>query len=153
MLRATWTMRISQVALQSYSTQSICDPGAGGWVSLFVWCCFMSSQHLRSYQNSYQLGTAHTQGLFAFVTNTMTWYPTQSHYPDSEPTSRCLILIMPIAQQGNDQYQFWSHWFDTTRVLTREVRIRWSPKVGDGRSTHSAIASRRDGWVMKVTLR
>ena len=27
----------------------------------------------------------------------MTWYLTQSHYPDTEPTSPCPILKMPIA--------------------------------------------------------
>ena len=31
------------------------------------------------------------------ATRTMTWYPSQSHYPDTEPTSSCPILIMPSA--------------------------------------------------------
>ena len=35
---------------------------------------------------------------------TMTCYPSQSHYPDSEPVSSCPILIMPSARLGNDKY-------------------------------------------------
>ena len=40
------------------------------------------------------------------VTGTMTCYPTQSHYPDTELTSPCPILIMPRARLENDKYQF-----------------------------------------------
>ena len=35
----------------------------------------------------------------------MTWYPTQSHYPDTEPTSSCPILIMPSAWLGSTEYR------------------------------------------------
>ena len=59
--------------------------------------------------------------------------PTQSHYPDAEPTSSCPILIM--------------HWFDSTRTQTHEVRIRRSLKPEDGRSTHLAISSGH--WLSK----
>ena len=31
------------------------------------------------------------------ATSTITWYPTQSHYPDTKPTSPCTVLIMPSA--------------------------------------------------------
>ena len=41
---------------------------------------------------------------------------TQSHYPDTERTSPCLILIMPSAGLGSNKYQFYSHWFDSTRI-------------------------------------
>ena len=40
------------------------------------------------------------------ATRTMTQYPTQSHYPDTEPTSPCPILLMPSARLGSDTYQF-----------------------------------------------
>ena len=40
------------------------------------------------------------------VTSIVTRYPTQSHYPGTEPTSLCRILIMPSARQGSDKYQF-----------------------------------------------
>ena len=36
----------------------------------------------------------------------MTWYPTQSHYPDSTPTSLYPILIMLSVWLGSDKYQF-----------------------------------------------
>ena len=50
--------------------------------------------------------------------STMTKYPMQSDYPDTEPTSPCHILIMSSAWLGSDEYQFSSHWFDSTRVQT-----------------------------------
>ena len=37
---------------------------------------------------------------------TMTWYPTQSYYPDTEPTSHCPILIMLSAWLGSSKYRF-----------------------------------------------
>ena len=40
--------------------------------------------------------------------STMTWYPTQSHYPDIEPTSPCPILILPSTCLGSDRYQFYT---------------------------------------------
>ena len=71
--------------------------------------------------------------------STITWYPTQSNYPDTEPASHCPILITPCTWLGSDKYQFLGHWVDSTRVPTSEVGILWSPKTGDGHSTHSAI--------------
>ena len=72
-------------------------------------------------------------------------HATQSHYPDTDPASRCPIIIMPSARLGSDKYQFWSHCFDSTRVqthrvkiLTRKIQIPWSPGMGGGCSTHSA---------------
>ena len=47
---------------------------------------------------------------------TMTCYPTQSHYPDTEPTSLCPILIMLSARLGIDNNQYLSLWLDWTRL-------------------------------------
>ena len=47
------------------------------------------------------------------ATSTITYYPTQSHYPDTGP---CPTLIMPSARLGTDKYQFENHWFDSTRI-------------------------------------
>ena len=47
--------------------------------------------------------------------STMTWYPTQSYYP--EPNSPVPIRIMPNTWLRSDKYQSWSHWFDSTRVM------------------------------------
>ena len=68
--------------------------------------------------------------------NTMTRYRTQSHYPDTKPTSSCPFLIMPSAWLGSDKYQL--HWFASTRVRVHEVRNPQSPKTGEGSSIHSA---------------
>ena len=38
------------------------------------------------------------------ATSTMIGYPTELHYPDTEPTSPCRILIMPSARLGSDNY-------------------------------------------------
>ena len=40
------------------------------------------------------------------ATSTMTCYPTQLHYPDTEPTSPCHILTMPSSRLGSSKYQF-----------------------------------------------
>ena len=73
--------------------------------------------------------------------STVTWYPTQSHYHDTEPTSPFPILIMPSTCLGSNKHKFLSHWFDSTMLSTCEVRIPRSPKMRDGRSTHSATQS------------
>ena len=39
------------------------------------------------------------------VASTMTCYPTKSHYPDTEPTSPCPILMLPSIWLGSDKYQ------------------------------------------------
>ena len=67
------------------------------------------------------------------------WYPTQSHYLDTEPTSPCPILIISSAWLGSNKYKFICHSIDLTSVQTHEVWIPQSPKTGDGHSTHSAI--------------
>ena len=38
--------------------------------------------------------------------HTMTQYPTQSHYPVTELTSPCAILLMSSTRLGSDKYQF-----------------------------------------------
>ena len=42
----------------------------------------------------------------------VTWYPTQLHSTDTEPTSPCPILIMPSAWLCSNKYQFLSQWFN-----------------------------------------
>ena len=46
--------------------------------------------------------------------STIIWCLTQSHYPDTEPTSHCHILIKPSTWLRSDKYQFHksSIWFD-----------------------------------------
>ena len=63
------------------------------------------------------------------VAGPMTCYPTQLHYPDTEPTSPCPILIMPSARLGSDRYQFKCFWFDSTRFRTHRLEIRSSDSL------------------------
>ena len=72
---------------------------------------------------------------------TSTWYPTQSHYPNTEPISPCPTLTMPNAWLESDKNKFWSHWFDSSRDKTGKVWIHWSSKTGDGRSPYFGIPS------------
>ena len=50
------------------------------------------------------------------ASGTMTCYLTQSHYPDTEPTIPCPILIILSIRLGSDKYTFLSYWFDSTRA-------------------------------------
>ena len=52
--------------------------------------------------HSWQLYSAAPLGNYA--TGTLTQYPTQSHYPDTELTSPCPIPLMQSAGLGNDKY-------------------------------------------------
>ena len=57
-------------------------------------------------QDGYRLLTVHTYGDFIALpqsTSTIPCYPNQSHYPDTEPTCHCFILIMPRARLGSEQ--------------------------------------------------
>ena len=59
------------------------------------------------------------------VSSTMTGYPTQSHYPDTEPTSPCPILIMLSAWLGSNKYQFLIDWFESTANQTPDLPHMW----------------------------
>ena len=103
-------------------------PRSWNWLNclkLFV-CCFASKQHLRPYQGGdwfLTCDSVHSWRLYSAVAwgnqaiSTMTWYSTQSYYPDTEPTSPCSILIMPRVWLGSDKYTFLSRWFDSQAVV------------------------------------
>ena len=61
--------------------------------------------------HSWWLYSAAQLGYQAASTMTCT---TQSHYPDTEPTSPCPILLMLSANLGSDKYQFYKSlvWID-----------------------------------------
>ena len=46
--------------------------------------------------------------------STMTWCPTHSHHPVTEPTSPCPILLMQSARLGSNKYRFYKSllWLD-----------------------------------------
>ena len=67
------------------------------------------------------------------TTSTITWYPIQTHYPDTEPTSPCPILINYNADTwlGKGKDRFLSHWFDSTMVriprsFKTDAQLNWS---------------------------
>ena len=67
------------------------------------------------------------------------WYPTQSHYPDTELTSPCPYSINGEHQTRKRQFiNFYKSlsWLDRGSHLW--VQIRWSPITGDVRSSPSA---------------
>ena len=91
-----------------------------------VWVPACGSAH------SWQLYSAASLGNQAI--STMTWYPTQSHYP--EPNSPCPILITLSTWLGSDNYHFISPLFDfsmgsSPRLPTRETSALqiWPPRL------------------------
>ena len=96
------------------------------WWLVVVGCCFLEFYILTTFKVISKWAStchgAHAWGLFSTTplgdqtVSVMTCYPTQAHYPDTEPTSPCPILIMPSIWLGRDQNQFWSHWFGSAMV-------------------------------------
>ena len=65
--------------------------------------------------------SAHSCWLYSAApsrTCTMIGYSTESHYPDTEPTRSCTILITPSAWLRRDKSQLISHCFDSTEEQT-----------------------------------
>ena len=56
---------------------------------------------------------------------TMTCYPTQLYYPDTEPTSPCPFLIMLSGRLGSAKYQFLSYRF----LITKMFVLRYSNSI------------------------
>ena len=118
-------------------------------VCLFICCCFYilaTSKVISGWAHSWPLYSAASLGHQA--TSTMTCYPTQSQYPDTDPTIPFPILIMLSARLGSNQYQFQSLWFDSTRfqtcglwARTHDLRIPRSSRMGAGHSTHLATTT------------
>ena len=67
-----------------------------------------------SYNNAYLWQPNSTAPLGNQVTGSMTPYPTQPHYPDTEPTSPSPNLLMLSARLGSEKYQFYNSlvWLD-----------------------------------------
>ena len=96
--------------------------------------------------DGYRLVTVCTHGDFIMLphwrTRPLAPWPIQSHYPITESTSPCPILIMPSTRLGSDKYQFLSHCFDLTRIRKCRVWIQThnfrNLRMGSGRPAHSA---------------
>ena len=89
---------VGSLSFTSVATSNVIS----GWVSI------CDSLH------SWRLYSAAPLGNKAICT--MTWYPTQSHYHDTELTSPCPILLIPSAWLGSDNHKSLNHRFDSTWV-------------------------------------
>ena len=75
--------------------------------------------------HSWRLYSITPMGNHAF--STVTWYRTQSHYPYTEPTSPCSLLIRPNTWLESDKYQFYKPliWLNNLpQARTRVLPIR-----------------------------
>ena len=80
--------------------------------------------------------------------NTMTCYPSQSHYLDKEPTSSCSILILLNARLGSNKYQPGLEICEV-QIQTYDLRIPQSSRTGHRRFTHLAT---RTGWIYMLHI-
>ena len=88
-----------------------------GTVCLLFYILATSKGHIRMGTDLWQcalIATLHPSPLGNQAVSTMTWYPTQSHYPDIAPTSPCPIPIMPSTWLVSDTYQLYKSldWLD-----------------------------------------
>ena len=126
-------------------------------------CCFTSQQHLMSYQIGYRLVRVCIYGKFYNAVplenqamSTMTWYPTQSYYPDPEPTSPCLILIMPSTWLESHKYKLYKslvwldHWFEHNISRTQDQCSSDSATVADFTPLKDARSYQDGSQVMTV---
>ena len=87
---------------------------------------FMSWQHVISGMLP-TWDSAHSRRLFSAVplgykaASTEHWYHTQSHYPDTEPTSPCPIRVIPNSRLGGGLYKWSKSW--TNMCLCKFVCI------------------------------
>ena len=99
------------------------------WIYRLVGCwSFTSWQRLESYHDGFWFVMVHTHGEFIVLTNweiIIIWYPTQSHYPVTEPTSPCLTLIMLSAWLGSDTHTFLSNLFDSIEEFASTDLQKW----------------------------
>ena len=101
--------------------------------SLVVWLgmklCF-TIEGKAQWGDGYQLVSACSWWLYSAAslefqtTGTMACYLTQSHYPNTEATSPCPMLIMPSTWLGNDKYKFVCLWFDSNMGSNPQSPIR-----------------------------
>ena len=76
--------------------------------------------------------------------STMTQYPVQSHYPDTEPTSPSPILLRPSTMLGSNKHQFYKSpvWLDW--VLNSQSLAREAPCFTNLATTQSLLKKRSD---------
>ena len=108
-------------------------------LGLFVCCCFMSYQHLSSYQDGYWVMTVCTHSyshsyvivLFHWETRTPAPWPNIPHihviFIQAAPTSSCPLVVSSSAKLGSDKYTFdksllWLVWDSNSRPSWYDLR-------------------------------
>ena len=85
-----------------------------GLLGYCVWCVLATSKVILGQVSS--CDSAQRSRLYSDATlgdqaaSTTNWYPSQSIFPDTEPTSHCLILLKPSSWIASYKCQFFSHW-------------------------------------------
>ena len=87
----------------------------GRFDCLLSFCVLATFKDIRICDNVQYHVTYSASRLWCQTTSTMTAYPTQPHYPDTELTSTCPILMMLSTWLGSDKSKSLSHWFHSTR--------------------------------------
>ena len=113
-LHDIWMQFSEHLSNTTFKVYCLPKPWMTAW---FIWAIYHLSQGTKLYylHVNFQMNSTRNGDHTA---STMTWYPTQSHYLDTEPTSPCLILLMQNAWLRNDKYQFLSRLFNSTRAWT-----------------------------------
>ena len=94
--------------------------------------CFTVVRQVRWRGRALTCDSAHSWQLYSTVSleleaaGTMTCYPSMAHYPDTQPTNPCPVLIMLSARLGSDMYQFSKSlvWLNQS---SKTVRSRFEP--------------------------
>ena len=78
-------------------------------------------QHLRLYQDGIHSWWIYCAAPLRETTvGTIAQFPTQTHYPDTDQTKPCRILIRMSNTLGSDKYRF-SSWFDLVGIQTADI--------------------------------
>ena len=72
------------------------------------------------------------------ATSNMIWYATQPHFPNTDPTSPCHIVIMPYASLGSDKYIF----------VKLFISLDWEPNSRSAAREACAIPVRPPGLII-----
>ena len=77
--------------------------------------------HIRTYDRAHSVSPQGNQ-----ISSTMTAYPTESHYLDTDQPSPCLILLTQTMSLGDDKYDSWK----SLIWSVRGSNLRLFPKEG-----------------------
>ena len=144
-----WSLLCSEYPTSTY-------PPPSGLKLVGCWG-FISWQHLRSYQDGYWLVTVSTHGAPQCCPIGKSGHQhhnlisPQSHYPETELTSPCPIILMQSSRLGRNKYQFyksllWLDWELNSRSPAAEACVPLIPPCFMSQIENSS------GSVLQVSL-